>query len=77
MSKNRMQVYVQKKNLLPNIQEILLLASNKAVKGEAKLVTSDELKDCQKVQDSNSFHMLPAWERRQTACPVLWGEGGE
>lgn len=38
-----------RKTSCPNTQEILLLALNKAVKEEAKLVASDELKASQQV----------------------------
>jgi len=57
--RNRTEVPFQQKTLLPQHKEILLLALNKAVKAEAKLVASDELKVSQQVQDSNSFYTLP------------------
>ena len=60
-----------RKTSCPNTQEILLLALNKAVKVEAKLVASDELKAFQQVQDSKSFHTLPTWDRRECmSCPL-------
>lgn len=63
-----------RKTSCPNTQEILLLALHKAVKEEAKLAASDELKASQEVQDSKGFHMLQTWDSGETACPALCRE---
>lgn len=63
-----------RKTSCPNTQEILLLALHKAVKEEAKLAASDELKASQEVQDSKGFHTLQTWDSGETACPTLCRE---